>query len=567
MQIEYEQEICGEGLKVALVHAAICWKDKERNLAKLLALNEKAAGSGARIILNTELATTGYAFESRADIASLTETIPGPTTEAFGRIAKKYECYICVGLPEVDVSTGIFYNSAALIGPMGRVVGSYRKVMPAFRENLWAARGNLPVPVVKTEFGRMGVVICADSYSYKPARAAALKGARILLVPANWPPEHHNPEKFWRARAAENGIYVLACNRTGKDKIMDCRYAESFIIDPLGGLVRQISSPDDIIIYGTLPLMGEMLSSSAAKEILSRRRPHCYGNISLDPFYHINQELLLGLPKPLDFAAATLQFRSTSQDPAANVKGMLQLIDKATVMAAAKGLMINLAILPELSTTGVIFERQEAKKCCEEIPGRTTNIFTQKAKEKNIFIVLGMAERETEKFYNSSVLIGPDGVVGKYRKVHLSSCDENWAFPGEGGFPAFDLPFGRVGMLIGYDLMFPEGAESLAKLGTDILCVPALWVDRKSKFIWEARLGEQMHLAVANQWGDFGKLHSLGESLLCSYSRYPEKRSRLESSSEGDTINIMRLETKDAREKRFLENVEYNVLLDLDRSI
>lgn len=130
MQKECGQDICSEGLKVVLVHAAVHWGDKKKNIARLLALNEKAAGAGARIILNTELATSGYAFKSRADIAPLTETIPGPTTRAFGQISKKYGCYICIGLPEVDRKTDVFYNAAALIGPAGRVVGKCRKVAP-----------------------------------------------------------------------------------------------------------------------------------------------------------------------------------------------------------------------------------------------------------------------------------------------------------------------------------------------------------------------------------------------------------------------------------------------------
>ena len=561
VQKENEQGLYGEGVKVALVHVDIKWNDKEKNLAKLLALNEKAAGAGARIILNTELAATGYAFESRADIAPLTETIPGPTTGAFGQIAKKYGCYICIGLPEVAPETGILYNAAALIGPAGRVLGRYRKVAPAFRENLWATRGNLPVLVVQTEFGNLGVVICADAYSYKTARVAALKGARILLVPANWPPEHHNPEKFWRARAVENGIYVLACNRTGKDKTMNCHSAESFIIDTGGGALKQISSPDDIIIYGTLPLECGKLILPEAEDILGRRRPHYYGNISLDTFSHFNPETLLNLPEPAEFTVATLQFRPASQDPATNTEKMLKLIDEASAMATAKGMTLNLVILPELSTTGIIFERREAEKWCEEIPGPATNIFTRKAEEEKIFIVLGMAERHAGRFYNSCVLIGPGGVEGRYRKVHLSRYDERWAQAGNGGFSAFDLPFGRVGMLAGYDLMFPESVDSLAKWGTDLLCVPALWGDRKSKFIWEARMGEQMHMAVANQWGSFGKFHALGGSIIYSYSRYPEKRLKLESPAEGDRVNIMRLSAKDAREKRFLENIDYDILL------
>lgn len=81
---------------------------------------------------------------------------------------------------------------------------------------------------------------------------ADLKGAGLLLILANWPPENNNPEKFWRSRSLENGIYIIACNRTGKDKTMNCQKAESFIIDLIGAVVERISSPEDIIICSTL---------------------------------------------------------------------------------------------------------------------------------------------------------------------------------------------------------------------------------------------------------------------------------------------------------------------------
>ncbi len=554
------------GLEVALIHAAIHWKDKEKNLSSLLSLNEEAARFGAQVILNTELATTGYAFESREEIAPLAETIPGPTTEAFGQISKEHGCYICIGLAEVDRKTGIFYNSAALVGPGGDVLGVYRKFSPAFKENLWASRGNLPAPIVETDFGKLCMAICADAYSYKPARIAALKGARLLLIPANWPPEHHNPEMFWRARAAENGFYILACNRTGKDKVMDCRNAESFIIGTGGEIISKASSPKDLIVYCTLPLTGGTgrLSSAAADEILIRRRPECYGNISLDTFSNINVELLLSLPRSDGFNVAVIQFRPSSRDIGANLKGMLRLVDEAVAKAASKRLKIDLMIFPELSTTGIISSPQEAEDLCEEIPGITTGILAQKARERDIFIVTGMAECESGKLFNSCVLIGPDGLVGKYRKAHLTRLDEAWARPGEGDFRAFNLPFARIGLMIGNDLCFPESADCLAKLGSDILCVPALWLDQKSKFLWDARLGEQMHLAIANQWGVVGGSYALGKSLICSYSRYPDKRSVIESPAQGDDIEIMELFTKDAREKRFLENVDYGTLLDLE---
>ncbi|MFB3765635.1 MAG: carbon-nitrogen hydrolase family protein [Methanotrichaceae archaeon] len=545
-------------MKVALIHATISWKEKDKNIAGLLKLNEEAARKGSKIIVNTELATTGYAFESRREIAPLAESIPGPTTEAFGRIANEYGSYICIGMPELDPRTGIFYNSAALLGPTGSVVARHRKLSPAFRENLWAAKGNLPVPVVQTEFGTLSFVICADSYFYRPARIAALQGARLLLVPANWPPEHHNPEKFWRARALENGMYILACNRTGKDKVMDCNSAQSYIVDSQGKVVARISSPEDTTIYGSLPLSGIM-----SKNVLSGRHPQCYGNITLDPYSHINIEFLLGLPKAAEFTAATLQFCSKPMEVEANVKSALGLIDEAVAKAAQA---VNLVVLPELCASGPIFNLEEAMMCSEHIPGKISNAFAEKAREKDLFIMFGIAEKSEMAFYNSSVLVGPEGLIGKYRKVHLSSSDKIWAIPGNDGFAAVDLPFARIGMLIGHDLMFPEASDSLAKLGADMLCVPALWNDAGTKFVWETRLSEQMHLAIANQWGNCGRLHAIGESLLCNYSRYPERITSLSSPSEGDDINIMKFHTKDTRERRFMENIDYGMLLDCTHS-
>ncbi len=276
----------------------------------------------------------------------------------------------------------------------------------------------------------------------------------------------------------------------------------------------------------------------------------------------MNPEMLLSLPEPTDFIVATLQFRPVPREPAVNTKKMLSLIDTAADMAAAEGMTLSLVVLPELCATGIILERQEAENFSEEIPGPITDIFARKAADKNIFIVLGMAERQDGKQYNSCVLISSRGVECKYRKIHLSPHDEKWAETGDSGFPVFDLPFGRVGLLTGSDLMFPESAESLAKRGADLLCVPALWEDPRSKFIWEARLGEQMHLAVANQWGDAGGIHAIGRSVIYSYSRCPEKMLKLESTAEGDRVNILRLNSKDTREKKFVENIDYDTLLN-----
>ncbi len=548
-------------VKVALIHAEVHWKDKENNVLNLLKLNEEAAKAGARIIVNPELATSGYAFENRADIATLTETIPGPTTRSFGEIAKKYNSYICIALPEVDDKTEIFYNSAAVLGPEGNVLGKHRKISPAFKENLWAARGNLPVLVVETRFGKIGLVICADAYCYKTVRIAALKGADLLLMPVNWPADYNNPEVYWRARAIENGVYILVCNRTGVDNGMDCRSGESFVIDNQGEIIKKVSSPENAIVYGEVPLKkGQFISS--ARNMLKQRCPETYSNISISPYSSFGTESLLNLPPAGDITAAVIQYQPVLNKPGLNLENVLGLIDKALNKAQSLGRKIDLFIFPELSTTGIISEYDQAQKWSEEIPGPITEKIKQKAETTGTYIVIGMAENRGGKFYNSSVLIGPGEILGIYRKVHLSSYDKGWAEKGN-NFSVFDLPFARVGMLIGNDLLFPEAAESMSKSGADLICLPCFWEDQNSSFLWKARMAEQVHLAVANQWG--GKYNAIGRSTIYSYCLDPDQRQKSESPQENNHINLMKLKIKNARQKKFLENIDYDILLDLER--
>ena len=89
-----------EEVKVALIHAAVAWKDKEYNVKKLLSLNEEAARNGAKIIVNPELAISGYSFSSKTEIASQAEYIPGPVTDQFCELACRYQAYIALGMPE-----------------------------------------------------------------------------------------------------------------------------------------------------------------------------------------------------------------------------------------------------------------------------------------------------------------------------------------------------------------------------------------------------------------------------------------------------------------------------------
>ncbi|UCH37758.1 MAG: hydratase, partial [Candidatus Bathyarchaeota archaeon] len=123
--------------------------------------------------------------------------------------------------------------------------------------------------------------------------------------------------------------------------------------------------------------------------------------------------------------------------------------------------------------------------------------WTKLAHERNIYLVAGIAEKEGEKLYNSAVLIGPKGVIGTYRKLHLWFEEQLFFHPGNLGLPVFHLPFGCLGMHICYDLWFPETSRILALQGADLICSPTNWVPSSNPFYDEADRCIANYLAIA----------------------------------------------------------------------
>src|SRR5579864_3921601 len=197
--------------RVAAIQYEPALGEKEHNVTDLLRLTEEAARQGARLIVHPEMATTGYCWLSREEIAPFVETLPGPTTDRFAKLAAQYDCYIATSLPEVDPATNVFYNSLALIGPQG-LIGVYRKVHSYISEPRWARDGDLGFPVWDTPLGRLGGVICQDASFFESTRLLALRGADVLLFPTNWLDEKC-PSAWWMARAFENGCYFIAADR------------------------------------------------------------------------------------------------------------------------------------------------------------------------------------------------------------------------------------------------------------------------------------------------------------------------------------------------------------------
>jgi predicted amidohydrolase len=138
----------------------------------------------------------------------------------------------------------------------------------------------------------------------------------------------------------------------------------------------------------------------------------------------------------------------------------------------------NLIVLPELSNTGYFFSnRQDAFEHSELVPnGPSVQAWKDFARQHKIYLVAGLTEREGMRLFNTGVLLGPDGFIGKYRKAHLWNLEKLWFTPGDLGFPVFETPIGRIGMLICWDIWFPEVPRILTQQGADIICSLNNWV-------------------------------------------------------------------------------------------
>jgi N-carbamoylputrescine amidase len=218
---------------LGLVQTA-CSASPAANLKTALAAVERAAKSGAKIICTQELFRSQYFCQSEDHRHfQLAETIPGPTTDLFSKLAKKYKVVVIASLFEKRAS-GVYHNTAAIIDADGSLLGVYRKMHipddPLFYEKFYFTPGDLGFRAWQTRFGRIGVLICWDQWYPEAARLTAMQGAEILFYPTaiGWHPaekqkygarQHAAWETIQRAHAVANGCYVAAVNRIGHEHI------------------------------------------------------------------------------------------------------------------------------------------------------------------------------------------------------------------------------------------------------------------------------------------------------------------------------------------------------------
>jgi predicted amidohydrolase len=192
---------------------------------------------------------------------------------------------------------------------------------------------------------------------------------------------------------------------------------------------------------------------------------------------------------------AFLQLRPSRLEPDRNLD---------VVRGALSGARLDLVVLPELALTGYLFrDRSEALAVSDTVPGERTDALAAICAAGGFHLVAGLAERDAGRLYNSAVLVGPDGLVGCYRKVHLFRFEKTVFDPGDRRFAVFDVAGTRVGMLICFDWIYPEAARALALAGADVIAHPSNLVLPHAQAAMVTRcLENRVYWILANRTGE-----------------------------------------------------------------
>jgi N-carbamoylputrescine amidase len=251
--------------KIGLVQTK-CSTNADTNLQRAIEGIQEAASKGAEIICLQELFRNQYfCREENAELFNLAETIPGPSTEAIGSVAKRLGVSVVASLFEKRAH-GLYHNTAAIIDADGSLAGIYRKMHipddPLYFEKFYFTPGDLGFLNFETKFSRIGVLVCWDQWYPEGARLTALQGANVLFYPTaiGW----HPAEKAqygeaqldaWRtvqrAHAISNGIYVAAVNRTGYEGTPESGlefWGNSFVADPFGRVIAQAPTSEEQVL-------------------------------------------------------------------------------------------------------------------------------------------------------------------------------------------------------------------------------------------------------------------------------------------------------------------------------
>lgn len=274
--------------------------DTQDNIRRLADGIADLAGRGAELIVLQELHNSLYFCQvENVQNFDLAEPIPGPSTEIYGELAKRYGVVLVTSLFERRTA-GLYHNTAVVIERDGTIAGRYRKMHipddPAYYEKFYFTPGDLGFHPIQTSVGRLGVMVCWDQWYPEAARLMALQGAEVLIYPTaigyaaeDTPEEQQRQRRAWqtvmRGHAVANGLPVIAVNRVGHEPDPSGQTAgiqfwgTSFVAGPQGEIIYEASDDDEESIIVEM----DMEHSEQVRRwwpFLRDRRIEAYGEIT-----------------------------------------------------------------------------------------------------------------------------------------------------------------------------------------------------------------------------------------------------------------------------------------------
>jgi N-carbamoylputrescine amidase len=275
-----------------------CGKDPTANFDRAVVRVREAAKRGAQIVCLPELFRSQYFCQVEDHkYFRLAEPVPGPGTQALGKLARQWKIVLIASLFERR-APGVYHNTAAILDANGKLVGKYRKMHipddPLYYEKFYFTPGDLGFRAWPTRHGKLGVLVCWDQWYPEAARLTALQGAQILFYPTaiGWHPgekkkygkaQHDSWETIQRGHAIANGCYVAVPNRVGHEAPDGGAgiefWGQSFVADPSGQIIARASSDREEVMVVPVDL-ARVEEARTHWPFLRDRRVDAYGDIT-----------------------------------------------------------------------------------------------------------------------------------------------------------------------------------------------------------------------------------------------------------------------------------------------
>ncbi len=246
-----------------------------------------------------------------------------------------------------------------------------------------------------------------------------------------------------------------------------------------------------------------------------------------------------------------VKIAAVQMDPKIMAKGAnLDKILLEARLAASKD--TDLIVFPECALTGYVFASlEEATPFMETVPGPSTDELAISCHELGVHVITGLLELDGDRCFNTAVLVGPQGLVGKYRKVHLPFLGiDRFLYHGDQPFRVYETPIGNIGIHICYDCNFPESARVMALLGADILALPTNWPEGRDKvamYVVPTRAYEnKVHVVAVDRVGSERGTKFIGLSKIVDAWGV----TIAEASSDNEEVIYAEVSLAEARQKR-----------------